>query len=74
MGTRAMTTQPRRLHQSQVPDPTSGEEEVEGGGRGGGGRGEVMELEERGGYGQWDKQQQHGETSSGAAFILNKPE
>lgn len=39
MGTRAMTTQPRRLHQSQVPIPTSREEEEEGGHGVGGERG-----------------------------------
>lgn len=62
MGTRAMTTEPRRLHQSQVLYPTSGEEEEEG---------EVMELEERGVYGQWETQQQ-GTTSFWGSIYLKK--
>lgn len=63
MGTRAMTTEPRRLHQSQVLNPTSGEEEEEG---------EVMELEERGVYGQWETQQQQGTTSFWGSIYLKK--
>ena len=66
MGTRAMTTEPRRLHQSQVPVPTSGEKEEEG---------EVMELEERGGYGQWEtkqQQQQQQQLLLGVPFISHK--